>query len=381
MQKILFLVLLLLFINCGEDTKETIHSATEEKTEIIRHARGLKISQEEPGYTVMEVTQPWPGAEKPFRYALVPRDLLSRITFPRDAFDAIIPVPVERVILTSTTHVPALELLGETHRLVGFPQTHLISSPETRELIDKGQVKEVGSNEALNVEEVLALQPDLVIGFSIASANKTYENLERSGIPVVYNGDWMEESPLGKAEWIKFFAPFFQKENKAETLFSSIETSYNEAKAIAATASNKPDVLCGALWKDIWYLPGGESWMARFLEDANANYLWSETGERGSLSLSVEAVLEKGAGAEYWIAPSQYTAYEEMKEANRHYTQFRAFKEGNIFTYARTKGPTGGLLYYELAPLRPDLVLKDLIHHLHPGLLNDHEPYFFKSLQ
>lgn len=380
MRNFLPLILLLVLTGCKDEPKvKEPHQVEQDK--IVKHASGLEIRKEDAGYTVMEVSQPWPGADRTFRYALVPRELLSRITFPRDAFDAIIPVPVERVILTSTTHIPALELLGESDHLVGFPQTHLVSSPETRALIDGGQVREVGSNEALNIEQVLALQPDVVIGFSIATANKTYDNLQRSGIPVVYNGDWMEESPLGKAEWIKFFAPFFRKESQAEEIFSSIAANYEQAKAMAAAADDQPEVICGALWKDIWYLPGGESWMARFLEDANANYLWGNTEERGSLSLSVEAVLEKGGQADFWIAPSQYTSYREMEQANRHYGQFRPFKNKKVYTYARTQGPTGGLLYYELAPMRPDLVLKDLIHHLHPGILPDHQPYFFKPLQ
>src|SRR5690606_34033222 len=100
----------------------------------------------------------------------------------------------------------------------------------------------------------------------------------------------------------------------------------------------------------------------------------------GSLSLSLESVLEKGSGAEYWISPSQYTGYSEMGEANRHYSQFSAFKNRNIYSYAGTKGPTGGMLYFELAPSRPDLVLRDLLHIFHPELLPNHTAVFFKPL-
>lgn len=382
MARYTLLLFLLILAGCREQSKnEAIVEVEKQQATIISHARGLRIWQEREGFTVIEVTEPWPGAKESFRYALVDRELLPRITLARDAYDAIIPTPVERIILTSTTHIPALEILGETERLVGFPQTDLISSPETRKRVDLGAILEVGSNEALNLEQVIALKPDLVVGFSIASSNKTYENLKRSGIPVVYNGDWTEHNPLGKAEWIKFLAPFFNKEEVANNYFEVLEENYMEVKSIAAMAEDRPAVLCGALWKDIWYLPGGNSWMATFLEDANSDYLWSETNESGSLSLSLEAVIEKGSEADFWISPSQYTSYEQMEEANRHYPEFKPFQERMVFTFARSKGSTGGYLYYELAPLRPDLVLKDLVHHLHPSLLPDHEPYFFKPLE
>jgi iron complex transport system substrate-binding protein len=227
----------------------------------------------------------------------------------------------------------------------------------------------------------IALMPDLVVGFAVGGQNKTYEVLRQSGIPVVYDGDWTEETPLGKAEWIKFFAPFFGMEEEGDRIFNNIEKSYREAREIALKATSRPTVLCGALFKDVWYLPGGSSWAARFLRDANADYLWADTREVGSLSLSVESVIDRAQDADFWISPSQYTSYNELQAANRHYSQFHAFRDKKVFTFARTTGETGGYLYYELAPNRPDLVLRDLIHILHPGLLPNHSPYFFKPLQ
>jgi iron complex transport system substrate-binding protein len=186
---------------------------------------------------------------------------------------------------------------------------------------------------------------------------------------------------LGKAEWIKFFAPFFNKEARADSIFKGIEESYLEARELAKTANKKPSVLSGALYKDVWYLPGGNSWAARFLSDAHADYLWDNTDETGSLSLSIESVLEKGKQAEFWVSPAQFTSYRSMREANRHYPQFEAFKNRNVYSFANTKGDTGGLLYYELAPHRPDLVLQDLVHIFHPHLLPNHEFFFFKPLE
>jgi iron complex transport system substrate-binding protein len=135
------------------------------------------------------------------------------------------------------------------------------------------------------------------------------------------------------------------------------------------------------LYKDVWYLPGGNSWAAQFLKDANVHYLWEDTTETGSLSLSLESVFDTAKSADYWISPSQFISYDEMLAANRHYEQFEAFQTKKVYTFARTTGETGGLLYYELGPNRPDLVLKDLVHIFHPGLLPDHETFFFKPLR
>ncbi|KAG1658316.1 putative lipoprotein [Nymphon striatum] len=218
---------------------------------------------------------------------------------------------------------------------------------------------------------LIELNPEVVVGFGISNENSIYETIQRANIPVVYNGDWTEETPLGKAEWIKFFAPFFQKEGLADSIFSNIQRSYDEAKDLAKTANTRPTVISGAMYKD------GKSWAAQFLQDANADYLWKNTSETGSLSLSWEKVLEKGQQADFWIGPAQFIDYQNMQETSEHYAQFDAFKNKQVFTFANTKGATGGLLYYELAPQRPDLVLKDLIHILHPELLPKHQPILF----
>ena len=198
---------------------------------------------------------------------------------------------------------------------------------------------------------------------------------------MVFNGDWTEETPLGKAEWIKFFGVLLDKQKEADSIFRAIETSYQEVKKIAAKAAKKPTVLSGALFKDVWYLPAGESWAAQFIKDANGEYLYQATSGTGSLSLSLESVLEEGQQANVWIAPSRFTSYQEMEQANAHYQRFNAFRAKKIYTFANTRGATGGLLYYELAPQRPDLVLQDLVHFFHPEILPDHNPYFFTPLQ
>lgn len=378
-KKVVFVFFTILAFACKNDKKE-IAPAEKPILQVVSFAKGFSIEKLASGVTIIKITSPWPNAESAFTYALVPKEKQAAITLNKDAYDAIITVPVNRLVVTSTTHIPALEALEVEDKLVGFPDTKYISSEKTRKRIDAGSIKELGNNESINTEMLIELNPEVVVGFGISNENSIYETIQRANIPVVYNGDWTEETPLGKAEWIKFFAPFFQKEAKADRIFTNIKTSYEEAKKLAKTAHTTPTVISGAMYKDIWYLPGGKSWAAQFLTDANANYLWNNTIETGSLSLSWETVLEKGQQADFWIGPAQFTNYDTMVKASKHYGQFNAFQNKQVFTFANTKGETGGLLYYELAPQRPDLVLKDLIHILHPELLPAHQPFFFKPL-
>lgn len=380
MNKALLLPILLSICSCKQTKKETVTSSALSQPINIEYAQGFTVNRTSPDVTIIKVSSPWPESEDSFTYALVDKENLSTITLNRDEYNAIIGVPVQKIVVTSTTHIPSLEALGETEKLIGFPDTEYVSSPKTRKRINEGLVQELGNNESLNSEMVIALNPEVVVGFSINHQNKAYETIQRSNIPVVYNGDWTEESPLGKAEWIKFFAPFFQKEKEADSIFKSIKDNYNNAKALAKKANIRPSVLSGALYKDIWYLPGGKSWASKFIEDANAEYLWNDTASNGSLSLSLESVIERAHDAGFWISPSQFGSYSELNKANLHYAQFSAFRNKKVYTYANSKGETGGLIYFEQAPNRPDLVLKDLIHIFHPELLPNYIPTFFKPL-
>jgi len=378
---IALLSLLLVLVSCKKKSEISLPETLNMDMVAINYAKGFSIEKSASGITIIKVFSPWPDAEEAFTYALVPKELKTLPILNKKDFDAIINVPVERIIATSTTHIPALENLGVIDKLVGFPDTRYISSEVTRKKIDKGKITDLGNNESINTEMAINLNPDLVIGFSINNQNRAYETLQRSNIPLVYNGDWTEETPLGKAEWIKFFAPFFSLEEEAEDIFKTIETNYLAAKVLAMQATNKPTVLSGALYKDVWYLPGGKSWAAGFINDANADYLWSGTNATGSLSLSLESVLAKARNASFWVSPSQFISYTELEKASRHYSQFKAYKEEKIYTFANTKGESGGLLFYELGPARPDLILKDLIYIFHPKLLQEHQLLFFKHLQ
>jgi iron complex transport system substrate-binding protein len=200
-------------------------------------------------------------------------------------------------------------------------------------------------------------------------------------IPVVYNGDWLEETPLGRAEWIKFFGALLDQRKLADSIFNNIEQQYLKAKQIAKSSIKKPTVLSGSLFKDVWSVPAGESFIATFFRDANLDYLWKQTKGSGSLQLSLESVLDKGQQADFWIGAGLSSSKTALLQNNRMYQNFDAFKNDKVFGIGQKRGKTGGYIYFELAPVRPDLVLKDIIKITNPELLPNYTATFFEKIE
>ena len=358
--RFLLLCFITLAFSCKNESKKTDSEVVEAKITTLKYAKGFSITDFKT-YKVLEIKSPWQNSDKSFKYQLLNENISLNDNYEND-FDATINIPIQKIVVTSTTHIPALELLEVENNLVGF-------------------VRELGKNESINTEVLLELKPDVVIGFGIDGVNKTFENIQKANIPVIYNGDWVESSPLAKAEWIKFFGVLFNKEKEADSIFNSIESEYLKAKELASKITKKPSILSGAMHKDIWYLPNGSSTEAQLLSDANVNYLWRDTSGTGSLALNFESVFNQAKNADIWLSPSNYPNLESLEKANPHYTEFDAFKSKRVYSFANRTGKTGGVLYYELGTARPDLVLKDIVKICHPELLEDYKPYFFKPLE
>lgn len=375
------LLVLILFISCKNDKEVTKnHADLKTPAYALKYAKGFLIKTYK-NYSVIEIKKPWPNAKKSYKYALITKENAAKTALIAGEYDGIIIKPIQKIVATSTTHLPALELLNVEETLVGFPVTDYISSESIRKHIEKGNIRELGKNEGLNTEVLLELNPNLVVGFGIDGTNRSLTTIKNAGIPVIFNGDWVENSPLAKAEWIKFFGVLYNKEKAADSIFNHIEKDYLEAKEHAQNAKIKPTVLSGAMHSDIWYLPNGKSTEAQLLKDANVNYLWSDSEGSGSLKLNFESVFVKAKGADIWLNPSNYTSLKALKNGNENHGLFDAFQKKNIYTFTNTTGATGGVLYYELGMTRPDLVLKDLIKICHPQLLENYKPYFFKPLE
>ena len=371
---IFILLAFLVLISCNQKVKTEV--STDALNNSIKHAKGFDI-QYINGNIKLTIKTPYPNSNQHFEYLLV-QENFDISTLPVST--NIIKIPVKKIVVTSTTHIPMLELLGEEQALVGFPNTKYVSSKKTRKLIDSGVIQELGMDASLNTEILIDLEPDVVIGFSMNAGNKSFQTIERANIPVIINGDWLEETPLGRAEWLKLFGILFGKESLADSIFLNIENEYNKVKKTASQTATKPTILSGAMFKDVWNLPAGESFVSQFLKDANTNYLWKHTKGKGSLQLNFENVLDKAQNAAIWIAPGYFETKEQMLNSSPHYAEFDAFNKNNIYTFATKKGETGGVIYFELAPARPDLVLKDIIKITHPELFTEDKFTFFDKM-
>ena len=371
--KFLFLVINLLLISCK---KEVETSTIQISKNTIEHAKSLSI-EEGNDFTIVKISNPWPNAKETFTYVL--RKNNSKIPSSYSKFP-VIDVPLKNAIVTSTTIIPFLEQLGVENKLIGFPHTDYISSKKTRALIDQKKIVNVGQNESLNIEKIIELNPDVLVSFCVDNVNPTLKNLERNGIKIVIQADWMEQTPLGKAEWIKLYGALFGKEKEANDIFNSIEKNYNETLALVKNLKKQPTILLGSLYQDQWFVPNGNSWLAHYMKVAKGNYLWKQTEGTGSTPLGFEKILETAHAADKWIT-SSFTSLNNMKAVNPNYAAFDAFKKGEIYSFEVKQGKTGGVIYYEQSPSRPDLVLKDFIKILHPELMQDYKFTFATKIK
>mgnify|MGYP005750614681 FL=1 len=363
----------MLVFSCQEKKTSSL-----EKTPIpLSYAQGFEIFQGE-NFFEIHVTQGYTGAEKTYRYLVLDQDA----TIPQEGFDAVVQLPISQVALTSTTQIPHLDILGETSRLGAFPNPDLISSPKARSWISQGKVKDLGRGPSANPELVIDLQPSWIMISTLGEDLRYLDLLAQAGIPALINGEYVEQHPLGRAEWIKFTGILLGKYEESVKEFEKIEADYLEAEKLIAEAQslNRPKVLSGVMYQDIWYAPGAESWGARILENAGGAYVFSAENGTGSLQLNYEFVLDQAMDADFWIGSADFPDLKSMGEAEPRYQSFSAWKEGNVFTYTAKKGETGGLEYFELGYMRPDLILKDLIKILHPELLPEYELYFYQKL-
>ena len=349
------LVIITIVTSCQQRASEENKSGNRELKTVIDFAKKFEVADNK-----LIVNEPWPGAVKPKKYVVDK-------------------VP-ERVIVTSTTHLPYLELLGIEDKLVGFPNTNYISSRKIQQLVKSGQVTDLGPDGNLNLEVVISLQPDAVIAFDMGSESSSLDKISEAGIPIYYNADFLETSALGRAEWIKFFGALFDQEARADSIFNQIATTYDSLKTLGARSQQKPTILSGVLYGDVWYLPGGQNWASGFFQDAGGQYLWSDDSTGGWLELSFESVFDKARNADYWIGTSTFNTKEELKGQDARYTDFMAYEADRVYNYSKRLNAYGSYDFFESGYARPDLVLADIIKILHPELLPDYETFYYEKL-
>ena len=328
-------------------------------------------------YKVVHVSRPWPGAKSGYTYLLVQRG-----TEPPQGIkaDKTIQIPVNSLVTMSTSYLPCLEELGLLDTLVGHDAFAWVTSEAVNERIASGKMKEVGSGQTVNMELLLDMDPDLIMVYGMGNDWDTHPKLEEAKLPYVINAEWNEATPLGRAEWIKYVAVFFNKEAEANVFFDHVVAEYTSLSEKAMAVAGKPTVFAGAPYQGTWWMSGGGSFAARYYEDAGTAYLWADDSSTGSLMLDIETVYEKAGEADFWVNSGYWNSLADAKAADERFAEFKAYKTGMIFNNNRRMGPAGGNDYYESGPINPHKILADLIRIFHPILLPDHELYYYKKL-
>ena len=369
----ILLISILLASSCTSK-KET--SQADDTVTSLKYASGFSWRHVGP-VKYVTVHYPYPGATEGYQYLLVPD---GEEVPDHDEQIQVIRTPIKKIVCTSTTHIPLLDYIGETHSLIGFPTTDYISSEVMRRRIDKDSVADLGIDKGMNIELLYSLHPDLVMGYTMSNDLGQLKKIRELGIPVVINAEYLEKHPLGRAEWIKFVALFYNKENEADSVFDDIEREYLATQELVKNVSVKPTVLSGIVYGDVWFMPAGKNYAARLLEDAGLDYLWKDTESTGFLELSFESVYTKAKDADLWIGVGSFNSLQEIQVAESRYGLFKPFNQKQVYTYNARKGAKGGSEFLELGYLRPDLILKDLVKIGHPELLPDYELFFHQRL-
>ena len=344
----------------------------------IDYARNFTLEYKE-GYKLLTVLIPWAGATEPIRYALVPKGQAD----PGGIDDAlIVHTPVESFVSLSTTYLPFLEQIDELSSLVAVDSGAYIYNAEVQNWLKAGAVAEVGSGAVINIESLIDLNPDLIMTSASGFAEyDSHPQLLEAGLKVVINSDYLEQDPLGRAEWGKFIAAFFEKEAEADRLFDEMVARYQQAKALTSNLPTRVTVFTNTAYEGTWYMPGGESYIAILLADAGADYLFKDIEGSGAQPLDFEVVLERAKDADYWINVGALSELSALAAMDARYADFRAFQEGKVYTYSKRMNASGAVDYFESGAAAPDVILMDLIKAFYPDLLPEHEFFYYQALQ
>jgi len=342
----------------------------------IRYARGFQLKSY-PDFEVLQVLNPLQNQTDTLRYLLLRQH--QPIPEGYDSYQ-VVRIPVSRVIVTSTTHLGMMNALGVSSKITGVADPNYAYDNQIREKIKQGEVASLSGGN-MNMEQVIALDPDLlIISGGQASRFDEYQLLINSGIGVVVNSEWLENTPLARAEWIKMMGLLFSKRVKAVQRFNFIEKEYRRLEIMTENVSKKPLVINNLPYKGAWFVSGGNSYVAAFLRDAGASYPWFDTNSFGSLKLDFESVFERGLNADVWLTPGTATTKEEILQKDQRLKAFEAFQEGRIYNNTRRSRGESGNDYWESGVVNPHLILADLVKILHPDLLPEHQLHYYEKV-
>jgi iron complex transport system substrate-binding protein len=324
-------------------------------------------------YKKVQVKNPFDTTRNNHTYILVNRGLKNKADLPEGT---VIELPVRSLGVAYATHIGYLEKLNLLHTIKGVSQKKYIKNDAILKAISGDKIKEFGPSHNINIEKLLNINPQLLLVAPFK--DNRYNKIRDVGINIAVNASYMETSPLARAEWIKFIAYFFNKEEKANQIFESLAHRYNQLTRLATKSQDTPTIFSGKKIGQVWYVPGGNSYMAKFFNHAGARYLWRDNEKSGSLPLDFETVFYKAKEADYWCIKENYKgtySYEDLESEFIHYIEFDAFKNHRILFCNTHIKP-----YYEKGVLEPHIILADLIHILHPELLPGHKNKYYEYL-
>jgi iron complex transport system substrate-binding protein len=373
-KKITFIVICFALFACQTNKKKESenNAAATTKTE-IKYAKGFSIRHFE-NYTLIVVRNPWDTTQTLERYVLVDRKRAVPTNLPAGN---VVKVPVQRVATCSSVFAGEYKLLNAIHLIVAVSDPQYVDIPEIKNGLKNGSITNLGVTTSLDLEKLLVAKTDILIVSPFEAS--MHDRFKKYGVCVVKDASYMEETPLGRAEWIKFEAAFLGKSKLANKIFSGTENRYLKLSKQALTVKNRPTVFTETKFGDSWYIAGGKSYMGSFMKDAGANYIFRELKNSGSMPFSFEKVYAAAINADYWLIKYNDCVmdltYKRLGEQYELYKNFNAFKKKNV--YAVNSGTSA---FYEEGPLEPDVVLADMIKIFHPELLPNYKPKYYKPI-
>jgi iron complex transport system substrate-binding protein len=339
-----------------------------------KYARHFSIS-ENTDYTLITIKNPWVDAQNiQYQYA-IPKD--KKTPIPKGA--QLLPISPERIAAISTTHIAFLETINELDKLKAVSSKQYIYSKKFHTLDKQNEIIEVGFDTNLNIEKLLELNVSVVFLYGISNEIEPLrKKLLRAGIIPIMIGEYMEQHPLGKAEWIKIFGLIFNKKEMAVNYFDSIVRSYESLKA-SATKDNRPLVFTGLPWNDTWHTPGGKTYTAQLIKDAGGDYVFKNDTNSINYQYDLEIVFQKAASADIWINSGTASSLSDIKGMDERLSLFNAFKNKKVYNNNKRHVPGGGSDYMESGVVRPHLILNDLIQIFNQA--DTSELYYYQQLK
>lgn len=349
----------------------------------MKYAQLLTIvSHDEGSYTEVKVHNPWKEGTELHRYILVPKGKEGDATMAKLAGQAhgegkaaatlgvktdTVRTPLESNLVFTAPHCQLLTELGCQNAITGVCDKDYINIPDIKSRAQADakvahHIMDCGSSMQPDIERIIALHPEALL-ISPFENNGGYGKLDKLRIPIIETADYMETSPLGRAEWIKLYGLLLSS-SKADSLFSAIEKEYLQLKAEAAKLPLGLSILTERKTGNVWYVPGGKSTMGILLRDAHAKYIFADDQHSGSLSMSPEQIIAKGNQIDAWafkyFGGNALTKNDLLAEYQG-YQALKAFQSGNIYETDTSCEP-----YFELTSFHPEILLREFIILSHP---------------